>query len=117
MRSVIYGVSPIIRSDGSPVRDYVYVQDAVAGYLRLAAALDDPNLKGEAFNFGMDQPKSALEIVQTIIAISDSPHIEPTILNEAPLVQQNAALAAVSRQRLVMGCHQQGRAQPRTEPV
>jgi CDP-glucose 4,6-dehydratase len=84
MRSVIYGEPPIIRSDGTLVRDYLYVQDSVAGYMRLAQALDNPALAGEAFNFGMDQPKSVLEIVKAIIAASDHPEIEPIILNEAP---------------------------------
>lgn len=84
MRSVIYGERPIIRSDGSPVRDYLFVQDAVAGYLRLAETLDAPGLYGQAFNFGMDSPQSVLDIVQTIIAISDAPQLEPIILNEAP---------------------------------
>ena len=83
MRSVIYGEQPIIRSDGSPVRDYLFVQDAVAGYLLLAEALDDPGLAGEAFNFGMDDPQSVLEIVQAIIAASDHPQLEPVILGKA----------------------------------
>ena len=83
MRSVIYGERPIIRSDGSPVRDYLFVQDAVAGYLLLAEALDDPGLAGEAFNFGMDDPQSVLEIVQAIIATSDHPQLEPVILGKA----------------------------------
>jgi CDP-glucose 4,6-dehydratase len=84
MRSVIYGERPIVRSDGSPVRDYLFVRDAVSGYLLLAQALDDTSFSGEAFNFGMDQPKSVLEIVQAIIAISDQPQIEPVILDRAP---------------------------------
>jgi CDP-glucose 4,6-dehydratase len=84
MRSVIYGERPIIRSDGSLVRDYVYVQDAVTGYLKLANALNEPSVRGEAFNFGMDQPKSVLDIVTAIIASSDRPEIRPVILDEAP---------------------------------
>jgi CDP-glucose 4,6-dehydratase len=101
MRSVIYGERPVIRSDGSPVRDYLFVQDAIAGYLWLAEALDDPTLTGEAFNFGMDQPKSVLEIVQAIIAISDYPEIEPIILDEAPNeIQAQYLSSAKARQRL-----------------
>ena len=84
MRSVIYGERPVIRSDGSLVRDYLYVQDAVMGYLKLARALDDPAFKGEAFNFGMDNPQSVLEIVQAIIDISDHPDLAPIVLGQAP---------------------------------
>ncbi len=83
MRSVLYGERPIIRSDGSPMRDYLYVRDAVTGYLRLAEALDASALYGQAFNFGMDAPQTVLGIVRAIIAISDHPELEPRILNEA----------------------------------
>jgi CDP-glucose 4,6-dehydratase len=101
MRSVIYGESPIIRSDGTLVRDYLYVQDAVVAYLRLAQALEDRRLHGEAFNFGMDQPKTVLEIVQTIIAASDYPEIQPIILDEAPNEIQEQYLASEKAGRLL----------------
>ena len=61
----------VYKTDGTMVRDYLYVQDAVNAYLMLAERLDEPRVSGEAFNFGMDNPKSVLEIVQTIIAVSD----------------------------------------------
>jgi CDP-glucose 4,6-dehydratase len=83
MRSVLRGEPPIIRSDGSPLRDYLYVDDIVEGYVRLAERLDDPSLHGQAFNFGMDDPKSARAMVEAIIAISDRPNLKPVILNEA----------------------------------
>ena len=83
MRSVLRGEPPVIRSDGSPLRDYLYVEDIVDGYLRLAERLDDAPLRGQAFNFGMDDPKSAREIVEAIIAISDRPSLKPIILNQA----------------------------------
>jgi len=84
MRSVIRGERPIIRSDGTMVRDYLYVKDAVNAYLTLAEHLDRPEVKGQAFNFGMDNPKSVLETVQTIIAVSDHPELEPVVLADAP---------------------------------
>jgi CDP-glucose 4,6-dehydratase len=56
----------------------------VNAYLTLAEHLDEPEVKGEAFNFGMDGPKSVLEIVQTIIAVSDHPELEPVVLADAP---------------------------------
>jgi CDP-glucose 4,6-dehydratase len=84
IRSVIRGERPIIRSDGTMLRDYLYVKDAVNAYLTLAEHMSDPGVKGEAFNFGMDSPKTVLETVQTIIAVSDHPELEPVVLNEAP---------------------------------
>ncbi len=84
IRSVIRGERPIVRSDGTMVRDYLYVQDAVNAYLMLAGRLGEPAVRGEAFNFGMDDPKSVLEIVQAIIAVSGHPELEPVVLADAP---------------------------------
>jgi CDP-glucose 4,6-dehydratase len=84
IRSVLRGERPIVRSDGTMLRDYLYVRDAVYAYLTLAERLDVPELKGQAFNFGMDDPKSVLEIVQTIIAVSDHPELAPVVLADAP---------------------------------
>ncbi|MEA3340142.1 MAG: GDP-mannose 4,6-dehydratase [Chloroflexota bacterium] len=84
VRSLIRGERPIVRSDGTMVRDYLYARDAVNAYLTLVEHLDGPGVQGEAFNFGMDNPKSVLEIVQTIIAISDYPELEPVVLSDAP---------------------------------
>ncbi len=82
IRSVLRGQAPIIRSDGSFKRDYVYVEDAVQAYLILAEWAGQPGVHGEAFNFGLGQPSTALEVVQTIIRVSEHPHLEPLILDE-----------------------------------
>jgi CDP-glucose 4,6-dehydratase len=84
VRSLIRGECPIIRSDGTLQRDYLYVQDAVHAYMTLAECLDADEVKGQAFNFGMDKPTSALEMVQAIVAVSDRPDLEPVVLNNAP---------------------------------
>ncbi len=82
VRSVLRGQQPLIRSDGTFKRDYVYVEDAVRGYLTLAEKTGQLGLCGEAFNFGLGRPVSALEVVQTIIAVSDFPDLQPIILDE-----------------------------------
>jgi CDP-glucose 4,6-dehydratase len=84
IRSVIRGERPIVRSDGTMMRDYLYVRDAVSAYLTLANRLDNSGVRGEAFNFGMDDPKSVLETVQAIIAVSEYPELEPVVLADAP---------------------------------
>jgi CDP-glucose 4,6-dehydratase len=83
VRSVLRGESPVIRSDGSPLRDYLFVDDIVEGYLRLAEHLDNQAVYGQGFNFGMDDPRSALDMARAIIAISDHPELQPTVLNQA----------------------------------
>jgi CDP-glucose 4,6-dehydratase len=83
-RSLIRGERPIIRSDGTLQRDYLYVQDAVHAYMTLAEHLDEDEVRGQAFNFGMDKPTSVLEMVRAIIAVSDHPDLEPEVLGDAP---------------------------------
>jgi CDP-glucose 4,6-dehydratase len=83
MRSVLRGEPPVIRSDGSMRRDYIYVPDVVNGYIMLAEALEAKALAGEAFNFGLDAPLRVDELVREIIAISDYPDLEPIIQNRA----------------------------------
>ena len=52
IRSVLEGESPVIRSDGTFVRDYLHVDDAATGVLSLAEAVRDRmDVQGEAFNF------------------------------------------------------------------
>ena len=101
MRSVLRGEPPVIRSDGSPVRDYLYVDDIVEGYLRLAERLDDASLHGQAFNFGMDDPKTALDMVERIIAISDYPGLKPVILSHASHEIQKQYLASEKARRVL----------------
>jgi CDP-glucose 4,6-dehydratase len=102
IRSAIRGERPVIRSDGTPLHDYLYVQDAVYAYRTLAEQLDEPEVRGEAFNFGMDDPKSVLEIVQAIIAISDHLELEPVVLGHAPNEIQ-AQYMDSSKARRVLG--------------
>jgi CDP-glucose 4,6-dehydratase len=69
--AVAEGRAPRIRSDGSPKRDFLHVDDAVSAYLAIAAALaegDGP--AGEAFNAGGDRPHSVREVVDLIAAAS-----------------------------------------------
>ena len=101
MRSVLRGEAPVIRSDGTLLRDYLYVADIVEGYLRLAECLEDPALHGQAFNFGMDDPKTVLEIAQTIIAISDYRDLNPIVLNQASHEIAKQYLASEKAHRLL----------------
>jgi len=83
IRSVLRGERPLIRSDGTMTRDYLYVEDIVAAYLLLAECMDDPSLHGNAFNFGLNDPKTVLEMVQAICIVTGCTDLEPIILNEA----------------------------------
>ncbi len=54
----------MIRSDGTFIRDYFYVEDGAAAYMLLAEQLaDEPELAGEAFNFSNEMQVTVLELV------------------------------------------------------
>ena len=78
VRAVLAGRAPVIRSDGSPERDFLYAQDAADAYMAIARALDDPDggARGEAFNAGSGRPFSVREVVETLIRVAGS-DVEP----------------------------------------
>ncbi len=82
IKSILNNERPIIRSDGTPIRDYIYVLDAVAAYIALAEQRDRKEVAGEAFNFGTQEPISVLDLVKKIIATAGK-KVEPQILNQA----------------------------------
>lgn len=82
IRSVFRGQAPIIRSDGQFIRDYFYVEDGAAAYMLLAEKLaDNPDLRGEAFNFSNELQITVIDLVKKILHQMNS-HLQPVILNE-----------------------------------
>jgi CDP-glucose 4,6-dehydratase len=77
-RALVRGERPVIRSDGTPERDYIYVEDAVDAYIAVAASLDLPELSGRAWNAGWGRPVSVLEMVRTLISVSGRA-VEPVV--------------------------------------
>ena len=83
IRSILRSERPIIRSDGSFVRDYFYVEDGVISYLLLAEKLSTmPKLRGEAFNFSNESQITVLHLVQRIAALMNS-NLQSIIRNQA----------------------------------
>lgn len=101
IRSVLRGERPIVRSDGSFKRDYVFVGDAVQAYLLVGECVADTAVRGQAFNFGMDRPVAALDLVQTIIRLSGNTALEPIILDEAQHEIRDQYLASDKAARLL----------------
>ncbi len=83
IRSFYLNEAPIIRSDGTFTRDYVFIDDVVDAYLLLAQSVHRENVQGAAFNFGPNAPASALEVVLMIQRLMNKPTIHPQILNTA----------------------------------
>jgi CDP-glucose 4,6-dehydratase len=99
--AAIDGRRPVLRSDGTPERDFLYVEDAAAAYLSIAAALDRDEVRGEAFNAGGGEPHPVREVVDLIARLAgtgldpdirgagnptgeiDRQYVDPTKLREA----------------------------------
>jgi CDP-glucose 4,6-dehydratase len=77
-RALVRGKRPVIRSDGTPERDYIYVEDAADAYLTVISSLDDPARRGRVWNAGSGRPRSVLEVVNLLIEISGH-DVEPEI--------------------------------------
>lgn len=102
IRSVLRGQRPVIRSDGTFVRDYFYVEDGAAAYTLLAERLAaNRSLAGEAFNFSNESHLSVTEMVATILKAMGS-RLEPEIRNEASHEIREQYLDA-SRARKTLG--------------
>lgn len=83
IRSILRRRRPIIRSDGSYIRDYFYVEDAALANVLLAERLGaTPGMAGEAFNFSYERPMSVLNVVDSILKSMEST-LEPDVRNEA----------------------------------
>ncbi|HEY7568993.1 MAG TPA: GDP-mannose 4,6-dehydratase [Gemmatimonadaceae bacterium] len=101
IRSALLDESPVIRSDGTFVRDYFYVKDAVDAYLALAERMGEPGFVGEAFNFGTETPMSVTAMAQKILEVLGKPHLPLTIRNQATNeIQRQYLDCAKARRRM-----------------
>lgn len=83
IRSVLRGQRPVIRSDGSFIRDYFYVEDGAAAYIHLAEKMaENPSLAGQAFNLSNEIQMTVLELVERVLEQMRSKLI-PYVLGEA----------------------------------
>jgi CDP-glucose 4,6-dehydratase len=80
-RALVNGHRPALRSDGTPEREVLYVEDAVEAYLAIAASLDDAANIGRVWNAGGGEAPPVIEVVKRLIAISGQ-DVEPEIQGE-----------------------------------
>jgi Nucleoside-diphosphate-sugar epimerases len=84
IRSALRGERPVIRSDGSYIRDYFYVEDGALAYLMLAEQMSRrPELAGEAFNFSNEIQVTVLELARQILQAADAGNLELDVRGEA----------------------------------
>lgn len=77
--AILRGERPEIRSDGSPTKGYLYVNDTVEAYRLLGERAAEPEVRGQPINFHPDRPTSVLELVQTIVEVAERPDLEPNV--------------------------------------
>lgn len=102
IRAVARHQRPTIRSDGSFVRDYFYVEDGAATYMQVAQHLAQrPELRGDAFNFSNELQVNVLQLVERILSLMES-DLKPDIRNEASNEIHHQYLSA-AKAREVLG--------------
>ncbi|MEC1621897.1 GDP-mannose 4,6-dehydratase [Bacillus mojavensis] len=97
---VLNGEAPEIRSDGTFVRDYFYIEDAVQAYLLLAEKMEEHNLAGEAFNFSNEIQLPVLELVEKILKKMNS-NLKPKVLNQGSNEIKHQYLSAEKARKLL----------------
>ena len=70
--AALAGRAPVIRSDGSPERDFLYVEDATAAYITIWRAILAGQGRGEAFNAGGGEPHRVGDVVELICRLAGS---------------------------------------------
>lgn len=83
IKAILENEIPVIRSDGTFIRDYIFVKDVVDAYMTLAEHMEEKQLLGECFNFSTDTPFTVIDIVDLILSLMGMSHIKPIIQNKA----------------------------------
>lgn len=83
IRDLLEGRTPVLRSDGTFLRDYLHVDDVVEAYLALGAIGGDAAAVGEAFNFSDESPMSVRAIYDAVCRHTVGEVVEPVVLGGA----------------------------------
>lgn len=92
IRALLSKSKPVLRGDGFMKRDYLYIDDAVAGYIAAARYAGE----SVAFNLGTGIPLTAREVVMEIteaMGLNVKPEIEETASREIDHQWMDVALA------------------------
>lgn len=82
IRAILQGEQPVIRSDGTLTRDYLYIKDSVHAHLTLAERMHRKDILGHAFNFANSKRTPVYDVVRAIMHLMKAEG-DPLILNEA----------------------------------
>jgi len=101
IKALHHNQPPVLRSDGSYVRDYIYVKDVVQAYIALAEKVNLEGIRGESFNFSPESRITVREIVDSIRKLMGCTDIQPVVLNKANGEIRNQYLSAAKARRLL----------------
>ena len=101
IKSLFNNNRPVIRSDGTLKRDYIYVKDVVNSYTSLAENVHRKEIRGQSFNFGNDRPVTVMEIVKLIQKLMKKENLKPSILNKAHGEIKDQYLDAAKAQKIL----------------
>jgi CDP-glucose 4,6-dehydratase len=101
IRSILRGEAPVIRSNGSYIRDYIYVEDGAAAYTLLAEQLAvNSSLYGQAFNFSNETQVTVLDLVSKIVELMGE-GLAPIVQNQASNEIQHQFLDATKAKEIL----------------
>jgi CDP-glucose 4,6-dehydratase len=102
MRCLFYNRTLKIRSDGKFVRDYVYVDDVVSGYMKIAESLFLGKNSGEAFNLSDESPFTVMGVLKKISGLEVSgKKLRYEIMNTAKYEIKEQYLSSIKARRML----------------
>lgn len=79
-RDILMNRSPIIRSNGHQLRDYIYIADGVKALIMMAEAMYAGRINaGSVFNFGSDESYTAVRIVHELLTAANRVDMMPIV--------------------------------------
>jgi CDP-glucose 4,6-dehydratase len=91
----------VLRSDGTLIRDYLYVEDAAEAYIGLAERAHEPGIAGEAWNYSNELQLTAAGMTRRVLAACGRADLELDIRGEAVHeIAHQYLSAAKARERL-----------------
>ncbi len=102
IRSLLRGARPELRSDGSLVRDYIYVRDVVAAYMLVAESIAAGATPGEAYNFSCESRVTVLEMVDRLATLCGV-RLEPSIASDTVRFEIREQTLSAAKARAALG--------------
>lgn len=98
--ALVSGRAPVLTSDGTPVRDYLYISDAVEAYASMLRHV--PGSSGpQAFNFSGGEPVSASRLAELAIGIAGIDGMRAKVLGTRTGEIQRQVLDSTLARRLL----------------